>query len=187
MCDVLLARLSKRSLYTSCTSGEDLVNIMTHMRQAAPMPDELWEKLSARAVASDNGKDARLHEQRFLDGHECGLKWQAVSRLQHMRAKRDACRNNQRLYLIQAVDTVLNAAPFNKKEAFESLTAVSATKTIDLMGMVPLFVGMRVKLSDNDFNLPLDVKDETGVVMNIQFHPNEKDHSRSDRNPILFL
>ena len=160
--------------FSTCSSGVDLIDILTHMRLVTPMPDALWAKLCDRVVKTDDGDDPRLRDNQFLDGHEGGLVWEVVARLQQLRAQRDAARMQQQLYYSQAVDTSTRAAAaLCKDDAFAALQVVSLTGTGYLMGMVPLFVGMHVRLTTTVKKVPLLVREVTGTVVNIQFHSRE--------------
>ena len=161
--------------FSTCASGQDLVNILSHMRLAKPLPEDLWQKLCSRVVQTNATIDPRLMDEKFLDGHEGGLVWEVVARLQQLRARRDAKRMRQQLFYIQAVDNALrSAAPLSKEDAMAALQVVSLTSTGYLMGMVPLFVGMHVRLSATVKKVPLLVREVTGHVVNIQFHQNER-------------
>ena len=52
------------------------------------MDTKLWERLLKCVVSGP--EDGRLHEERFMSGYEVASQWQAVTRLQHYRALRDA-------------------------------------------------------------------------------------------------
>jgi hypothetical protein len=172
--------------FSSCQSGQDLISILSHMRQSTSMPDALWDKLCARVVVEDGVADTRCREERFLEGHEGGLIWEVVARLQHMRAKRDARRHHQQLYYIQAVDTATRAsAPLDRDDAFEALQVVSLTSTGYLLGVAPLYIGMHVRLSASVKNVPLLVRELTGVVVNMHFHPREPPHATGSKDPIV--
>ncbi len=87
------------------------------MRQGRKMPDELWDRLKAQAVEWES-TDARLHDDRMNAGHEGAFIWEIVSRLQHLRAMRDATKAGQRLYYVQAVDQYAhNVNPMSRTDA----------------------------------------------------------------------
>ena len=159
--------------FSACTSGQDLVHILAHMRRCEPFPANLWAKLETRAV-KEGQPDARLLDPKFLEGHEGALVWELVARLQQRRAQRDAVRLRARLFYCQAVDTPLNAKDaFTRPDAMEALAVVNLTTTAYLLGMCPLFIGMQIRLSRTLQNTPLLVREVTGTVRNIQFHDRE--------------
>ena len=53
------------------------------------------------------------------------------------------------------------------------------------MGMVPLFVGMHVRLTATVKKVPLLVREVKGTIVNIQFHTREPSHSRGSGQPII--
>ncbi len=161
--------------FSTCESGQKLVQILECMRLGRQMPRELWDELQKRQLVEDE-RDPRLDEPRFRNGHEGGFLWDVVGRLQHLRAIRDAAAAGQRIFYAQAVDVPTNSVEhFSPTDVTEALRAMNMTSSGYLMGMCPLFIGMQVRLSQN-FSKPLLVREVKGTIRNIQFHPMEDRH-----------
>ena len=70
-----------------------------------------------------------------------------MSRLQQLRAAHDAEAAGQTLYYVQAVDRAIGSHELTAEETASSLKVASMSTTDYLMGMVPLFLGMEVRIS----------------------------------------
>ena len=166
--------------FSACQDGQDLVQLLTCMREGKPLSDELWAKLKMQEVNLES-TDRRLEEARRQDAHEGAFIWEIVARLQHLRAMRDASTAGKRLYYVQAVDHYLNNVhPLSRAETFEALQVVSMTNTGLLMGMVPLFQGMQVRVSANVHQNALLTRELVGTVVGIQLHSKEPKAHSSD-------
>ena len=84
-------------------SGEQLVRLLACMRCGEPVPDELWAAVEARSVRPGE-PDPRFDDQKFCLGHEGATLWELVSRLQQLRACRDAEAAGAQLFYCQAID-----------------------------------------------------------------------------------
>jgi len=74
------------------------------------------------------------------------IKWNMVCREQQRRAVRDAQREGAMLYYVQAVDTKRHVE--TDRETFMRMLQIpNMTKTGRLMGLLPLFVGMKVRVT----------------------------------------
>ena len=134
--------------------------------------DGLWEEVQKRELQPDS-RDPRLDEPVFRDGHKGALLWEIVGRLQQLRAVRDAQTAGERLFYSQGVDVPMdNVDHFSRSDAMEALQFMNMTNSGYLMGMCPLFIGLKVRLSAN-FELPLLSREVTGTVRDIQFHPRK--------------
>jgi hypothetical protein len=115
--------------FSTCESGQKLVQILECMRLGRRMPRDLWDELQKRELVEDE-RDPRLDEPRFRDGHEGGFLWEVVGRLQQLRAIRDAAAAGQRIFYAQAVDVPTNSVDlFSRTDAMETLQAMNMTKS----------------------------------------------------------
>ena len=154
--------------FSTCASGQSLVRILTHMRQGTRLPDELWQELQARVWRTESlgGRDG------LLSTYWGGLAWEQVARLQHIRAILEARAAQQQLYFVQAIDKATKGRSLSPEQASAALKVVNMTKTGYLIGMCPLFVGMKVRIS---CNLPeaLLTRELPCTVRRIELHPKE--------------
>ena len=76
-----------------------LPRILEYMRcpRDRRMPDDLWEKLRKRVMRGPD--DKRLFTTRAKRACEMAMQWDAVARMMHFRAKRDAVDSIQVLIL----------------------------------------------------------------------------------------
>ena len=159
--------------FSTCNDGKDLVELLACMRAGRKMPDALWAKLKAQEIDLD-GDDARLHDAKFDFAHEGAFVWEIVARLQQLRAMRDAAKAGKRLYYVQAVDQYVdNSRTMMRSDTLEALQVVNLTNTGLLMGMVPLFQGMQVRVSANVAKNVLLTRELLGVVVGIKPHRRE--------------
>ena len=149
-----------------------LPRIFDYMRspRGELMPHDLWEALRSRVVEGPD--DARLKDPSFEDGFEVATQWEAVARLMQYRARRDARRARQLLLYVQAVDTPKECT-MAQRDYKRALQLVSYCQTGNRVGLLPLFVGMRVRLTrklNAKYGL---VNEKPGVVQGFEFHANE--------------
>ena len=52
--------------FRACVCGQDLIDILAHMRRREPMPAALWAKLEARDV-KEGQPDPRILDSKFLE------------------------------------------------------------------------------------------------------------------------
>ena len=120
--------------------------------------------------------DARLREERFQTGHMLAWFWDTVARWMMMRAKRDAAALGQVLYLVQAADT--SSPPLPVDLAAKLMNKVNPGDTGGMHGMLPLHLGMRIRLLEHlDVARGL-VKDAEGDVVHIAIHPADEEEVR---------
>ena len=128
--------------------------------------------------------DPRLRQERFQTGHMLAWYWDTVARWMMMRAKRDAQTLGQVLYLVQAAD--VSSPPLPVTMAAKLMNAVNPNVTGGMHGMLPLHLGMRVRLLEHlDLSRGL-VKDAEGVVVHVAVNPGDEDEVRqaqTDRRP----
>ena len=116
--------------------------------------------------------DPRLREERFQNGHMLAIYWDTVARWMMMRAQRDAAALQVPLFLLQAADV---ASPLMPRDLAAKIMNVTNPKgTGGLHGMLPVHVGMHIRLL-----APLDlsqglVKDAEGEVVQIVPHPADQ-------------
>ena len=139
------------------------------------MPDELWRALRTQAVAA-GARDARLDEPRFADGYECGIVWEFVMRAMHARARRDAARAGEVLHYAQAVDKAAKQKKRGGGGPVHPLTArqhrglagwANMSENGKRMPFLPLFVGMRVRLTEIVSRKDGLVQEQEGTVVGI--------------------
>ena len=131
-----------------------------------PMPDDLYEALKAREVAGPG--DPRLQEERFQDAYGMAVAWEAVARLMQYRAHRDARRAGQCLEYAQAIG-VARSGILPERELRRALQVVNMSNTGKLMGMCPLFRGMRVRLGAKLSARHKLVHDAVGTVEGVAY------------------
>ena len=129
--------------------------------------------------------DKRLKEERFQNGHLLGIYWDTVARCMMMRAMRDAKAAQEALYLIQAADAS-KPSPMRQDLAVKLANKVNPGDTGNMHGILPIHVGMRVRLLDHiDLEKGL-VKDAEGVVVRVEINPadvEEVDCARHEGRP----
>ena len=153
-------------------SGRDLVNILQCMRKGEALSEALWTKLQARELAPQALETDASLRARFFRCHWGGFSWEQVSRLQQLRAAHEAEATGQTLYYIQAVDRATDAHELTAQETAASLKVASMSTTGYLMGMVPLFLGMEVRISAI-LKTPLLCRELPCIVKQIDLHPKE--------------
>ena len=110
------------------------------------MPTALWEMLRSREL--DPESLSRAEEKRkLMAAHWGGFAWEQVARLQHMRATLEAQAAGERLYFVQAIDKPTGGQNLTAEHTAMALKVLNMTKTGYLMGMCPLFVGMKARIS----------------------------------------
>ena len=165
-----------------------LPRFLTHMRNGAELPDDLWSALLARAprVASDvcvHGPITASGENAGKGGidssYEIATQWESVSRLMQDRAMRDAARAGKLVLYAQAIDTpqdtILEAADY--KRALEKVNYNSAGGR---MGLCPRYVGMRLRLTCKLSAKLRLVQESVGVIVGIDFNDHEFTSAAND-------
>ena len=117
-------------------------------------------------------EDERLGEERFQTGHMIAIYWATVARWIMMRARRDAIALRTPLGLVQAADV---SKPTMPVAAAKKLMNVANPKDSGGMhGMLPLHVGMHVRLLDALDKKKTLVKDAEGEIVRIEPHPDDR-------------
>ena len=158
--------------FSTCASGQQLVQVLTSMRSGLKLSDELWAALEARCFTADQLKAPELGE-RLLASHWGGMAWEQVARLQHIRVGLEAKQLKKTLYLVQAIDRATGPVELTKEQSLKALQVVNMTKTHYLMGMCPLYEGMAARISCI-LDAPLLSRELPVIVRSIKLHPNEK-------------
>ena len=128
--------------------------------------------------------DARLREERFQRGHMIAWFWDTVARWIMLRAKRDAGTLQEPLYLVQAADTCQPPMPADL--AAKLLNQANPGDTGGIHGMLPLHIGMRIRLLEHlDLEKGL-VKDAEGDIVHVAINPldeGEVQEAKRDGRP----
>ena len=118
-------------------------------------------------------KDPRLAHEHIKDGYEMAIGWEAVHRQMQYRAMREAREQGQMLLYVQAVDLPAHPRSYEEKDYKGMLQVPNVNNTGHLIGMCPLFIGMRVRLTVKLSAKYGIVQDAVGVVRGVRFHPDE--------------
>ena len=147
----------------------DLMNFMRKPKKGKVPAGvaETWARIQLRT------DDPRLAEERFQTGHMLAWYWDTVARWMMMRASRDARTLGQVLYLVQAADASSPQLP--RDLAAKLLNQVNPGLTGGMHGMLPLHLGMRIRLLEHlDLKRKL-VKDAEGEVVHVAINPRDQD------------
>lgn len=149
-----------------------LPRLLAYMRSPAgePMPEDLWQAVQSWVVKGP--RDIRLQCPRQQKGFQMAIAWEAVARLMQYRAASGAAKAGEMLIYVQAVD-VAKTCQLTRDEYRRALQVVNMTKTGKLLGMCPLFVGMRVRLNVKLSSKYKIMHDATGAVVGFEFDPRE--------------
>ena len=140
------------------------------------MPAWLWATVSKWEVRGSS--DQRLQEKRRRSGYELAIAWEAVARLMQYRAAREAGDGNSILMYVQAIDVAKQRLP--AREYRRALHVVNMTNTGNRLGMCPLFLGMRVRLTAKLAHKYQLVQDAVGEVVDVVFDGREFVGDRRD-------
>ena len=126
-------------------------------------------------VVRPGKNDKRLQDPHVKDGFEMGIAWEAVHRQMQYRAVREARDRGQMLVYVQAVDLPpgTRGGPYRREHYMAMLQMPNVTKTGNLIGMCPLYIGMRVRLTVKLSAKHQIVQDAVGEVVGVRFHPQE--------------
>ena len=124
-----------------------------------------------RWVVRPGKNDKRLQHDAVKDGFEMAIGWEAVHRQMQYRAAREARQKGQMLLYVQAVD--LPHSRCGILEHMGMLQVPNINHTGHLIGMCPLYIGMRVRLTAKVSAKHKIVQDAVGEVVDVRFHPQE--------------
>ena len=130
-------------------------------------------------VVKPGRADPRLKDPAIKEGFEMGIAWEAVHRQMQYRAVREARERGQMLLYVQAVDLPEHRRT-NSADYKAMLQVPNVNNTGHLMGMCPLYTGMRVRLNVKLSAKNQIVQDAVGEVVGVQFHPREFEAPGSD-------
>ena len=115
-----------------------------------------------------------LSEERIRKGHRMAIVWEAVCRLMQYRSLKEAGEAGQVLMYTQAIDVPRKGASgLDKQEYRKALQVVTMTRTGCRLGMCPLFITMRVRLTAKLAAKYKLVQDAVGEVMSVIFDDRE--------------
>ena len=180
---------------------------LAYMRnpQGQPMREELrealaeWQVLQAQPFPGERDKvqewrdrclrgdqvlqeDGVSYEARPWHAYDLGIAWQAVQRLLHYRALRDARQQNQLLLYAQAVETCTTQL-LSQDEYRRCLQVVNMNITGNLLGYCPLFRGMRVRLTAKLCGKHNVGHDSVGTVVDVCLHERDQYSELEWRDP----
>ena len=158
--------------FSTCFSGQQLVKILSTMRQGRCLEDELWEALEARVITREKITSDPSLRVRLLDAHWGALAWEQVARLQHLRVAWEAQQKSTVLYLVQAIDRASGPTELTKEQSMKALQVVNMTRTQYLMGICPLYEGMAARVSCI-LDMPMLTRELPVIVRSIKLHPKE--------------
>ena len=141
------------------------------------MPEPLWKALSDRVVPDEN--DERLKGPRMQAGYEMAIAWEGVARLMQYRVVRDARKACELLVYIQAIDQP-KKVKLTDTEWEKVMGTPNMSTTGKRMTFLGIFKGMRVRLIYKISARHLLMQDAVGVVVDIEFHPDEFEDYRKD-------
>ncbi len=146
------------------------------MRNGDRLTEEQWSTVQSWVVQPN---DCRLRSGSTRDGFEMAIAWEAVAREMQYRSLREAFAAKQMLMYVQAVDICRHDLP--RHEYMQMLQVVNMTNTAKMLGMCPLYIGMRVRLTVR-LSEPADgaVQDAVGEVLDVIFHEREFEQPSSD-------
>ena len=165
--------------------GDPLIELLQCMREGRSMPDVVWEKLQARAVAKTTSgqHDQRFDTPHFRRGYCMSIYWASLVRMMYRRALTDAHELDQPLVLLQAADTALG---LDKAVALRFLNRPNPYQTGHMHGLFPCHAGMRIR-----FVAKLDaekgmVQDTQATIIDFEFHDADRARYRQCKGGELF-
>ena len=161
--EVLNAMRTPGGKRISQESWQALVKTQIHSSSSAAQPAG-----TRNPVAEPLQYDQRLREARGW--YESAYEWRIVSYAMHTQAKLDAHDAGQVLFYVPAVDRP--AAPLSKEDVDEMRAEPNIGSTGKMLGLLPLFVGIEVILTETLLP-PRYVRGAPGKVVGIELHPME--------------
>ena len=149
-----------------------LMDFMRAPKRTVPLDiAATWKEMQLRPA------DARLREERFQHGHMLAWFWDTVARWIMLRARRDAENLQEPLYLVQAADTCQPPMPADL--AAKLMNQANPGDTGGIHGMLPLHIGMRIRLLEHlDLEKGL-VKDAEGDIVHVAINPADEEEVRA--------
>ena len=155
-------------------TDQALPALLGYIREAdgtKPMPQCMRSQLLERALPPD-GRHADLQTVNFKEGYMLGMYWEMVARCIVSRTHADAKRLSTPLYYCQSADQ-RDAQWITPRITHQLLTTPNLHETGGLHGLLPLHLGMKVRLM---YQLcPSDglVKETQGTILRIDLHPSD--------------
>ncbi len=145
---------------------------MRSSRPAAPMSDDLMQKLKSRRIEVCKHE---LESDLFRHGHVVGMYWENIARSMVERAHRDAKELDVPWYCLQVADQrhKKRTSDLEAQLTHQLLTIPNLHKTGKLQGMLLLHESMTVRLSDVLAPKHGLVKDKLAMVLKIDLHQND--------------
>ena len=164
-------------VFSQSSETKKTLGLFEYMRdpQGKKIPKFLWASLQKMRCQPG---DPRLREPRQQDAYEMAIVWEGAMRLMQYRALREARASSEMLMYNQAID-ICTSEKLEAKDYRRALQVVNVTSTGKLMGMLPLFKGMRVRLMGKISAKHQLVQDAVGEVIGVQFDHREF----ADRHP----
>ena len=148
------------------------------LKDKGPLPPDMWAALQRMVVRGET--DERLVAHRRADGYEMAIVWESVARLMQYRALRESRAAGQVLMYVQALDWPRKGKRLKQSEYKQALQVVNMTQAGNRLGMCPLFLGMRVRLTTKLSAKYGIVQDAVGEVIEVIFDEREFETPRSD-------
>ena len=156
-----------------------LPEVMTFIREAddTRMPEDMWQSLLSRSIEKNQ---ARLDDELFANGHLIAIFWETIARCIVERATRDAKRLDVPLIFCRACDRRAGHQRWGSKSAEERnvvhqlLSTPNIHNTGHLHGILPLHVGMQVRLTTKLSAADGLVNERTGTVMKLDLRESDE-------------
>ena len=152
-----------------------LVEVLTAMRTPGgkKISEAAWQALQARILKQGQcigatPPDARLQEARGW--YECAYEWRIVSYAIHAHARLNAKAAEKLLFYLPAVD--LPVVRMVRADYDEMRAVPNVSTTSKLLGILPLYVGMEVILTES-YLPPKVVRGASAEVVGIECQPSE--------------
>lgn len=134
------------------------------------LPLDLWTELLKCMVKGP--RDERLQEPRRKAGFRAAVQWTSVLPLMQERALRENHDMGEMLWYVEAVDIPRNGYVLSAHQYQLALQVENMTVCGKRLGMLPVYKGMVVRLTEV-FVKPQLVNDAVGTVMGIVHHEDE--------------
>ena len=154
--------------------GDSIIEFLQCMRAGRRFPANVWKAFEATFAKDLPGKpDPRHQDSNFAEGFGMAIYWETLSRMMSHRAVMDARKLAVPLLLVQCAD---ECHGLEKQVAFRFLNQLNPHNTGHMHGILPVHVGMRLRLLAK-FNAELGLVQETTAIV-IDFEMHEQDRLR---------
>ena len=149
--------------------NDPLIRILQAYRTGSGLSDADWALLQDRTLTSPS----QLETDDYANGFCGGFVWEIVGRLIQLKAVRAAKKAGAPIWYVQRIDVAERLAnPLTPEDLRECLEHLSLTDTGKLLGLCPLFVGMRGRITTAVFP-PYLVQGVSFTIEHIVLHPLE--------------